>query len=87
MLLAAFNSGGVINFEQGQICTQYGNPVVIVRDRDQKFNKIPVQKYAMEFAIKWKCTSAYNLRGNAKVERMIATVKRVVKNDIIIHNE
>ena len=84
---SAFNSGGVIRFVEEQICTPYGNPVVIVSDGDQKFDSIAVQTYARESAIVWVTISAYNPRGNAKVERMIGTMKRAIKKIIIMTNE
>ncbi len=75
-----FNEACFIKFVEEQIRRLYGNPVRVVSDGDRKFNNSAVRDFPTSAGIHSTITSAYNLRGNAKVERMIGTLKRAVQN-------
>ena len=49
-----------------------------LRNGDSKFDSAAVRDYASNELIDWKIISAYNPRGNGKVERMVGTLKRAV---------
>ena len=66
-----FNSSGVIKFVVEQIRQLYENPIRILSNGDPNFDSITVRDYAAGASIDWKVISAYNPRGNAKVERMV----------------
>ena len=74
-----FNSSGVTKFLQEQICQVYGNPIRILSDSDPKFGSAVVRDYAISASIEWKIISAYNPRGNFKVESMAEKLKRAVQ--------
>ncbi len=48
-------------------------------DGDSKFDTGAVRDFASLADIQCKITSAYNPRGNAKVERMVGTLKRAIQ--------
>ena len=73
-----FNSRGLIKFVEEQICQLYGNPIRILSDGDPKLESAAIRDYASGASIDWKIISAYNPRGNAKVEGMVGTLKRAV---------
>ena len=73
-----FNSSGVIKFVEEQISQLYGDPIRIVRDGDLRFDIAAARDYASSVLIDWKIVSAYNPRGNAKIERIVGTLKRAV---------
>ena len=54
---------------------------------DPKFSNAAVRDYATTASINWKIISAYNSRGNAKVERMIRTFKRAVQKVLISNKD
>ena len=72
------NSSGVIKFVEEQICQLYGNPIRILSNGDPKFDTVAFRDYSARASIEWKIISAYNPRGNARVERMARTLKRAV---------
>lgn len=82
-----FNSRGFLHFVDKEIITAYGNPIFMLSDNDSKFTSGPVRDYAKENSTKWKYISTYNLRGNAKVERMVGTIKRAIKKVILSTNK
>ena len=55
----------------------------MVSDNDTKFNNEPVNDYAKYSGMNWKFLSTYNPRGNAKVERMVGTLKRAIKKMVM----
>ena len=67
--------------------TQFGTPLFIMSDNDAKFTSAPVKEFAKNNNIKWKFTSAYNPRGNAKVERMVGTLKRAMNKIVLSSNK
>ena len=73
-----FNSSGVIKFVEEQICQLYGNPMRILCNGDPKFDSAAIKDYASGASIDWKIISAYNPRGNAKIEKMVRRLKRAV---------
>ena len=81
-----FNSSRVIKFVEEQICQLYGNTIRTLSDGDPKFDSAGVRYYAAGSSIKWKIISAYNPRGNAKVERMVGTLKRAV-HKVLVSNK
>ncbi len=82
-----FNSIGVIKFVREQICVQYGNPVCVVSDGDSNFDNRAVRGFAKESSITWNIISAYIPRGNAKVERMVGTLKRAITKMVTANPE
>ena len=78
-----FNSQGVLQFVKTELVSMYGTPVFIVSDNDTKFNNAPVRDYAKGVGIEWKFVSTYNPRGNAKVERVVGTLKRSLKKMVM----
>ena len=79
LLESLFNSVGVLQFVEKEILTTYGNPVTIMSDNDSKFRSESISDYAKKSGIEWKYVTAYNPRGNAKVERMVGTLKRAIR--------
>lgn len=78
-----FNSTGVVQFVKKEIVGPFGVPVCVVSDNDTKFDNAPVKDYAESSGIKWKYISTYNPRRNAKVERMVGTLKRAIKKMVL----
>ena len=78
-----FNSNRVIKFVEEQICQFYGNQVRILSDSDPKFDSAAVRDYAAGASIEWNIISAYNTRGNARVERMAGTLKWAVQKSLV----
>ena len=78
-----FNSLAVMMFVEEKIVAPYGCPKFMVSDNDMKFNSGPVRGYARSLGVQWEFVSAHNPRGNAKAERMVGTLKQVVKKMIV----
>ncbi len=74
-----FTGAGVIRFVEEQIRWLYGNPVCIVSDGNSKLDIGTVRDVATCAGIHLKVKSSYNLSGNAKVERMVVTLKRALQ--------
>ena len=73
----------MIKFFKEQVCQFYGNPIRILSDGDPKFDSAAVRDYTSSASIDWKIISAYNPRGNAKVERIFETLKRAVMKVLV----
>ena len=81
-----FNSIGVLQFVEKEIVATFGYPTTIISDNDTKFQSAPVKDYAKKGNVDWKYVSAYNPRGNAKVERMVGTLKRSISKIALATN-
>ena len=82
-----FDSIGVVKFVREQICVQYGNTVCILSDGDSKFDNTAGRDFAKESPMTWKVISVYNPRGNAKLERMVGTLKRSITKMVTANPE
>ena len=74
-----FNSMGELQFVEKEIVDTFGHPRIIISDNDSKFQSAPVRDYAKKGSIEWKYISAFNPRGNAKVERMVGSLSALYR--------
>ena len=77
----------MIKFVEEETCQLYWNPIRILSDRDSNFDSAAVRDYASGASIDWEIVSAYNPRGNAKVERMVGTLKREVQKVLVSNKD
>ena len=79
----SFNNSNMIKFVEEQTYQVYGKPIRILCDAGSKFDCAVARDCAESASIDWKITSAYNPRGNSKVERMVGTLKRAIQKVVI----
>ena len=77
----------MIKFVEEKICQLYGNPIRILSDGDPKFDSSTVKDYGFIASIDWKIISAYNTRGNSKVEGMVGTLNRAIRKVLISNKD
>ena len=75
----AADSSVVVAFLRQEILNTFGIPGCVMSDNGAHFAATYVKEFAEASGFKWKFVSAYNPRGNGKVERMIGTLKVSLK--------
>ena len=80
-----FNSIDAIKFIKEKICQLHASLIRILTKADPKFDSAVVSDYLARASIELKIISAYNPRGNAKLENMVSACKRTTVFRFVVY--